>query len=235
MKKKWTILAIGAHPDDIEAGASGMLIKAVKAGWRTYCLDLTRGEMNDFGDGSVRIVESKKSAKILGATKRINLGLRDGNIEVNLENKNKLIKAIRKYKPYILLLPYWNDRHPDHKNASELGYQSYYSAKYSKIKTGSDSWKVNLVLYYQINDDFKSNFVLDITDVFQKKLSALKTNRSQYYKAGNEIDPFFFEYFTAKFRYFGEKVGVRYGEPYITKAPLSLKNMELLIDLNNAN
>lgn len=224
------ILAIGAHPDDVEAGATGLLLKAVKAGWNTYAIDLTQGELSDSGTGVIRAKESQKSAKILGLEKRFNCKMPDGNILINNANKLKLITLLRQIKPNVVLIPYWNDRHPDHKNASELAYQSVYSAKYQKINTKGSAWNIPLVLYYQINEDFIPTIVIDITEDYFTKLTALQANESQYPKKQSES---FFEYFTAKARYFGEKINVRYGEPYISKIPLSLKQIQLLNDFNN--
>jgi len=233
MKLKYRILAIGAHPDDIEAGAGGLLTKAAKAGWITYGVDLARGELSNFGTSKQRLNESKTAAKLLGLKKRFNLKLKDGNILVNYQNRLKLIKIIRNLKPQVVLVPYWKDKHPDHKDASELSYRAIYASKYKKIKTRDNIWLVPLVLYYLINDDFKPTIIIDITDEFQNKVDCLKANRSQYFKGQKEIDPFFFEYFTAKARYFGEKITARYGEPYVSKSPLSLKQIRILASLIN--
>ena len=130
---KLDILAFGTHPDDVEACAGGMIIESIKQGLKVGIIDLTSGDNSETAPGSLRIRESQESAKILGVKLRENLNLPDRNLEPSIENENKIVEVIRRYRPDTIVIPHWYDRHKGHRDASNLVERSVQSAKYSKI------------------------------------------------------------------------------------------------------
>jgi len=215
-------LFIGSHPDDIELTCGGTVCKLVKSGRKIGILDLTKGELSTRGNLAQRKKETEKATKVLGANFRKNLGLKDGDIQNNFANRLKLIKLIREYKPELVFAPYPSDRHPDHINASNLIRESVFYSGLRKIVTGKlKAFRPNKVFYYRHAYDIPVSFIVDVSDVFEKKMEAIKCYGSQFYnpKYKNEPETYisskkFLDDIKTRAKFFGFKIGVEYGEPF---------------------
>lgn len=230
--KKIHVLAFGAHPDDVEACASGFLIKAKNQGLTVGIVDFTRGEASNFGTVKERDKESKKATKILKLDYRNNLNIPDEHVLVNEENIEKVVKEIRKLKPEIVLLPYFNDLHPDHANTGIIGKKALFFAKIKKFSKNInlDSHQVSLVLFYMLHTEFKPSFILDISEEYSTKLKAIYAHKSQFFKKEKNRylkrfhNPDFMDFFESRTKVYGYKIGVKYGEPYLIEGYLGLNN-----------
>jgi len=174
------ILAFGAHPDDAEIGCGGTLIKAAGAGRRVVIVDMVRGELGTRGTAETRAREAAASAEILGLHGRENLDLPDGHIHVNDASKRAVAQAIRRWRPEAVFLPYWNDRHPDHANASQVAYEGIFLAGLPKYDTGQESFRPFKVFYYMGWIEFDPTFIVDITDQAEQKLQAIYAYSTQF-------------------------------------------------------
>jgi bacillithiol biosynthesis deacetylase BshB1 len=235
-------LAIAAHPDDIELSCSGTIIKLVDRGFSVGILDLTRGELGTRGDDKIRAREAMEAAKVMGVKIRENLKLPDGWIENTMENKLKLIKVIRKYRPDIILAPYWLERHPDHENASRLIRESAYLSGLVRIETRlgekiQEPHRPRKIFFYvqYFYQQFTPNIVVDISDVFERKLKAIECYRSQFfnpdvnYRETILSRPEFKDYIISRARFFGEMIGRLYGEPFLLIGPVGIDGIESII------
>lgn len=229
--KKVDVLAFGAHPDDVELGCGGTLFKLGQLGYKIGIIDLTEGEMGSRGTVEERYKESAKSAKILKVTLRENLKIPDGNIEVNNENKMKVIKAIRQTTPTIVFAPYPDDRHPDHIHAGNLVTEATFYTGLVKIKTSFPKHRPNRVLYYLTTYEFEPSFIVDISKQFSTKLKALRAYQSQFYNPnwpGEDTfvsSKWFMEAVDFRARHFGWMAGVKYGEPFWIREKLVLDDI----------
>ncbi len=236
--KKVNILAFGAHPDDVDACAGGLIAASVKDGLKVGIIDLTSGDNSNTADGKTRIKESLQSAKILGVNLRKNLEWEDRNIEASNKNEEEIAKIIREHKPEIVIIPYWEDRHKAHRDASALVERAVQTAKYSKILPEIEAHKVNTVLYYMIHYEFNPNFIFDISETRNIKMKALRCHKSQLFdkKANGKysnhyLDVDFMEAWDARSRWYGYISGVKYGEAYAMKRPTGIKSLKSLTNL----
>ena len=187
---KIDILAIGAHPDDVELGCSGTIAKEIANNKKVGILDLTKGELGTRGSAEIREKEAKDAAKILNVAFRENLNFKDGFFKNDEEHQLKLIQVIRKYKPNIILCNAIDDRHIDHPKGAKLVIDSCFLSGLKKIVTICDNkeqepWRpVNIYHYIQWKS-LKPDFVVDISNHFQTKIKAVKAFKSQFYD-GNE-------------------------------------------------
>lgn len=237
-------LAIAAHPDDIELSCSGTIIKLTQKNYPVGIIDLTQGELGTRGNTKIREKEAKEAAKLMGVSLRENLKLPDGKIEVNMRNKIELIKVLRKYKPEIILAPYWIERHPDHENTSKLVREAWYLSGLVKLKTKlngkvQEPYRPKKIFFYvqYFYQQFIPNLIIDITDVFEKKLKVIECYKSQFFNT--EINfraretllstPDFKEYLIARARFFGEMIGKKYGEPFLTLSPIGLNGIDAVV------
>jgi bacillithiol biosynthesis deacetylase BshB1 len=234
------ILAIAAHRDDVEQTCGGTLLKMAQRGYRTGILDLTQGEMGTRGTAQDRAREAAEAARILKVSFRHALDIPDGRVENTWENRLKIARIIRQERPRVVVLPYWQGRHPDHYNCSTLGYEACFLAGLSKLqmeeeRQASDggttpianAWKnrphrpfkiVYATLYY----DIRPTFVVDITEQFEARLESIYAYQSQYadQEAGRSDFPAHAEVrerVTAMAQFYGMLAGVRYGEPFLQK------------------
>lgn len=219
---KLDALFIGSHPDDIELTCGGTVCKLVKSGKKAGILDLTRGELSTRGNLVQRKRETEKASKVLGISVRQNLGLRDGEIQNNRASRLKLIKIIRKYRPEIIFAPYPSDRHPDHINASNLVRESVFYSGLRKIVTGrQNAFRPKKVFYYRHAYEIPISFIMDVSDVFTKKMEAIRCYETQFYnpKYKNEPGTYisskrFLDDIITRAKFFGFKIGAEYGEPF---------------------
>lgn len=185
---KLDILAIGAHPDDVELGCGATIAKEVAAGKKVGILDLTRGELGTRGTPEIRDVEAANAAKILGIALRLNLDLGDGFFENNKANQLKIIEILRKYQPEIVLCNAIDDRHIDHGKGSKLASDACFLSGLRKIETTHNNekqgaWRPKHVYHYMQWKNLTPDFVVDVTGFIQKKLDAVFAYESQFYKA----------------------------------------------------
>ncbi len=219
------VLAIGAHPDDVELACGGTIIKLVRQGRRVGLLDLTEGELGTRGTRALRAKEAARAAEILGAVLRENLGLPDGNIPVDQKSILKLIRVIRRLRPEVLLLPHWFERHPDHEHAHRLAREAWFYAGLERIVTtdrGRTQTPHRPGRYYCFMQsyDFPPTFVVDVTSEFERRMEAVRAFRSQFYNPESTeretvlSSPDFFRKLEARLAYFGDRAGVKYAEPF---------------------
>ncbi len=215
-------LAIAAHRDDVEQTCGGTLLKLAEAGRRTAILDLTAGEMGTRGTAEQRAREAAEAARLLRVCVRENLELPDARIENSYESRLKVAAVIRRLRPALVLLPYWEGRHPDHYAASKLGYEACFLAGLKKLDVAGDAHRPKKIIYSTLYADVRPSFVVDITRQFERRLEALLAYHSQYddQPEGKELFPSqqdVRERVEAMARFYGMMAGVRYGEPFLLK------------------
>jgi bacillithiol biosynthesis deacetylase BshB1 len=228
---KLDILAFGAHPDDVELGCSGTLLRHIAAGKKTGIIDLTRGELGTRGTAETRHDEAAAATKLMGLHARENLGLEDGFFDGGKENLMKVIKIIRKYRPEIIIANAITDRHPDHGRAARLLADAYFYSGLIKIETQDDGkkqecWKP-AALYHYIQDRYiKPDFVIDVTDFMEKKMEVVKAYKTQFYdpKSGEPETVIstkdFLSFLYARAAEMGRFIHVKYAEGFTTvRAP----------------
>jgi bacillithiol biosynthesis deacetylase BshB1 len=242
---KLNILAIGVHPDDVELGCSGTLINELNTGKTVGIVDLTQGELGTRGTIETRYREAAAAAKIMGIKYRENLKMRDGFFENNEENKIKLITAIRKYQPDIVIGNVLHDRHPDHGRAGKLIADSCFLSGLAKIETkdenGSiqDRWRPSYVLHYLQDWYHEPDLLIDISDVFAQRMKAIEAYGTQFYTSkASDIGPQtyistpdFLESVIARARMFGKRIGVKYAEGFICEKKIGIRNLDALIQI----
>ena len=221
------ILAIAAHPDDVEQTCGGTLIRMGEAGYRAGVLDLTAGDMGTRGTPDERIAESEAAGKHMRLEWRGNLRMPDARLENNIAARMTLAVKIRELKPRVVILPYWEGRHPDHYRACEMGYEACFLAGLKKLDEYSEPHRPFKILYSGLYTNIKPSFVVDITGQFERRMAALLSYTSQY-GAGDEGAGLFpkeeeiRERLGAIARFYGNLIGVRYGEPFIVKEAMEI-------------
>lgn len=225
------VLAFGAHPDDVELMAGGTIIKLARLGYRVGMISLTAGEMGTRGTAEIRRQEFARSAQIMGLTMHQMLDLPDGGVAVTEENKLKVIREIRAWRPALLFAPYWETRHPDHAHCSHLVREAGFFAGLKKIETGTANFRPERVVYYCEHYHFNPSFVVDISETFETRIEAIKAYGSQVYNPGEEqkeeekthiSSPEYFRSLYSRAEYWGGRIGVRYGEPFLVREPLGV-------------
>ena len=222
------ILAIAAHRDDVEQTCGGTLLAMHARGWRTGILDLTQGESGTRGTAADREAEAEAAARILNVAHREALDLPDGNVENTLPNRLKLAAVLRRLRPRVVILPYWQGRHPDHYTSATLGYEACFVAGLAKVVIPGQSGEPNpshrpyKILYASLYADVRPTFVVDITPFVEQRLQSLLAYRSQY-AAQSQGGSLFVpeeeirERTFATARHYGLLAGVRYAEPFVQK------------------
>ena len=225
MSEQIDLLAIAAHRDDVELTCGGTLAKAAQAGHRVGIVDLTQGEMGTRGDAATRAAEAERAAKTLGAHVRLNAGMRDAHLTNDEASRKKIVEMIRRTTPRVVILPFPIGRHPDHRIAAELGRDACYLAGLAKYAPGSGGaahrpFKLLYALAYR-EDPVKPTFVVDISDVFETKMQAIRCYASQFdgAKAAGEVFPTgqdLYELIRVQSAHYGSLIRKRYGEPFYT-------------------
>ena len=238
---KLDILAIGSHPDDVELGCSGTLINEIRRGKKVGIVDLTQGELGTRGTIETRYREAADSAKIMGITVRENLKMRDGFFRNDEEHQMQLIQIIRKYKPEIVIGNILEDRHPDHGRAGWLIYDACFFSGLRQIKTKGDDgaeqerWRPKMLLQYIQDRFYEPDIIIDVSDVWEQRMEAVKAFRTQFLPDGSNdpqtyiSSPEFMEALTARARSLGKRIGVKYGEGFLSKKNIGLKSLDSLI------
>jgi bacillithiol biosynthesis deacetylase BshB1 len=216
------ILAIAAHRDDVEQTCGGSLLKMRSLGLETGILDLTQGEAGTRGSAAERAAEADAAGRILGVRWRQALDLPDGRIENSWENRLKIVRVLRELRPRVVILPYWQGRHPDHYTASTLGYEACFVSGLARVETGSSPHRPYKVLYASLYADVRPTFIVDITPFIEQRNQSLMAYRSQYSNVEQGTALFvpeeeIRERTFAEARHYGQLAGVRYGEPFVQK------------------
>jgi bacillithiol biosynthesis deacetylase BshB1 len=216
------ILAIAAHRDDVEQTCGGTLLRMAARGLRTAILDLTRGEAGTRGTADERAREAEEAASILGAGWRDALNLPDGAIANNLENRLAIVRILRQLRPRVVILPYWQARHPDHAITATLGAEACFLSGLKKVDNGAEPHRPFKIVYASLYADVRPSFIVDITPFIEQRHQALMAYHSQYanQSAGSGIfvpEEEIRERTFAEARHYGLLAGVRFGEPFVQK------------------
>jgi bacillithiol biosynthesis deacetylase BshB1 len=216
------ILAIAAHRDDVEQTCGGTLLKMRFLGLETGILDLTQGEAGTRGSAAERSMEANAAGRILGVRWRQALDLPDGSVENSHENRIKIVRVLRELRPRVVILPYWQGRHPDHYTAATLGYEACFLSGLARVETGAAPYRPYKVLYASLYADVRPTFVVDISPFIERRYQSLMAYRSQYANAEQGSALFvpqeeIRERTFAEARHYGQLAGVRYAEPFVQK------------------
>ena len=217
------VLAIAAHRDDVELTCGGTLARAAALGQATGIIDLTKGEMGTRGTAELREREATRAAEILGVRERVNLGFPDAGIFNTDQTRAALVREIRRLQPAVVLAPALSGRHPDHRITAELVRDACFLAGLAKYAPGSAAHRPKKVLHclsYR-EDHVKPTFVVDVSDVFEKKMAAIQAYESQFAGAvqAGEVFPTtesLFDVIRHHAAHYGSLIRVRYGEPFLT-------------------
>ena len=227
------VLAIGAHPDDVDLGAGGTLLVLADQGYSVAILDLTRGEAGSRGGIKDRMKEADKAARILEVEDRYNAELPDGGLTNSTEQQHKLIPFIRTLKPTVILSHRRDDRHPDHRAACDLVRDANFFAGVASVVTDEEPYRAPFVYYYNpyFDDDTPPDIIVDVSEYFDLKLEALQAYRSQLYNP-DYIGPetlvsseAFWDDIRIRASYWGNRIDVEYGEPFYTEGPVGLTTL----------
>ncbi len=229
---KLDVLAIAAHPDDVELTCGGTLLKMAAQGYKTGILDLTAGEMGTRGTPETRAREAAAAAKILKVSWRGNLEIPDSDVQPTRANKMRLAQVIRDVRPHTVILPYWEARHPDHYHASTLGYEGCFLAGLKQLPLEKEPYRPFKILYATSFEGMPPTFIVDISREYATRRKAILAYRSQFkpakserkqrvYLAIDELD----RKMDLLARKHGDLIGVQYGEPFLQKEMLTVDDI----------
>ena len=230
---KLDLLAIAAHPDDVELTCGGTLIKMVERRYKVGILDLTEGEMGTRGSAEMRRREAAAAARILGVALRENLGLPDARLEVNEESKLAVARKIRALRPHTVILPYWEGRHPDHYNAAKLAYEGCFLAGLKRLPLEGEAFRPFKVIYSTAYyPAARPTFVVDISRQFERRRRAILAYGSQFSpqrrdrrsKVHLPLDQLEQEVHLIA-RYYGQMIGVQYAEPFLAREVMQVEDV----------
>ncbi|MBU9714619.1 bacillithiol biosynthesis deacetylase BshB1 [Evansella tamaricis] len=229
---KLDILAVGAHPDDVEIGMGGTLAKYAFYGYKTGIVNLTKAELSSNGTVEERQNEAVDAANVLGVSKRIQLNFPDRHL---LDNRSaciqELVTIIRKYRPRIVFAPDKEDRHPDHGHCTELVKEAIFSAGIKNYfpESNPEAFRPDSLLYFQINGVMKPQIVIDITDYIDKKMEALACFKSQFQLGDNQVktplNTGYLDQLKGRERLMGNEVGVEFGEAFRSDKPVLIQKV----------
>jgi len=228
------VLAIAAHRDDVELTCGGTLIRCSDRGHRTAVLDLTRGEMGTRGSAGLRAEEAERAADAMGLSVRLNAGLPDADLRNDRDSRERIVACLRRLRPAVVILPFREGRHPDHRVASRLGRDACYLAGLAKYapEEGVEAHRPDKVLYalaYR-EDPIKPTFVVDVTEQFGRKMDAVRCYASQFdgAEAAGEIFPTgqsLYELVETQSRHYGSLIRRPHGEPFWTEETLRVDDV----------
>lgn len=240
MNEKLHILAIAVHPDDIELGCAGTLIKHAGMGQACGILDLTQGELGTRGTAEIRLKEAADAAKVMGMVVRENAGMRDGFFRNDEEHQIQLIRYIRRWQPNVVIANAPEDRHPDHGRAGSLISDACFLSGLQKIETewegqAQEAWRPKRV-YHMIQDRMlPPTFIVDITEAFDRKMEAIRCYKSQFHDP-NSNEPITYiatQDFLEQIRYrdsiLGKRIGTKYGEGFVSENVPGINNLDSLL------
>jgi N-acetylglucosamine malate deacetylase 1 len=242
------LLVFGPHPDDIEIGFGATVALHVAAGFRVGLCDLTRGELGSNGTVEDRLAEAEAARAVLGADWRINFGWPDGGPYETAAHAMDVVRLLRASRPEVVAIPYWADRHPDHRAASKVLSRAIFKAGLRRVQTEraapswldglprdaaslADAWRPRRVCHYFINDDAPVSFAVDVSEVYEKKRQALRCHTTQFAPAGNDAvatrltDSTFFQLIESRDMRLGAMTGVAYAEGVVIREPFLRKSL----------
>ncbi len=234
---KLDILVLAVHPDDAELGCGGTILKHIAMGRKVGIVDLTRGELGTRGSAEIRIQEALAAADILGLSVRENLELADGFFKNDQEHQLKVIAAIRKYQPEVVITNAYQDRHPDHGRASDLVETAAFLSGLRKIETQLDGkaqteWRPKLVMHFIQDNYIQPDIVIDVTDHWDKKIESVKAYGSQFYNPEwkEEQQTYissagFLQVVEARALEYGKAIQVKYAEGFTCRKLLGVDNL----------
>lgn len=240
---KLDLLAIGVHPDDVELGCSGLILNEIKLGNKAGIIDLTQGELGTRGTIETRYAEAAAAAAILGVSVRDNLKMRDGFFRNDEEHQLQLIREIRRYRPEVVVGNVLNDRHPDHGRAGRFIADCCFLSGLTKIETFDEAgkpqekWRPKMVLHYLQDWYHEPDLIVDISDVFETRMKSIEAYSTQFHTANSDSGgpqtyistPDFLDAVIARARMLGKRIGVKYGEGFITEKKIGIRNLEGLV------
>jgi bacillithiol biosynthesis deacetylase BshB1 len=221
--KPLDVLAIAAHPDDVEQTCGGTLIRMAEMGYRCGVLDMTAGDMGTRGTPAQRIEESHVAQKHMLCAWRGNMRFPDARLDNSLPARMTLVGEIRRLRPRVVILPYWEGRHPDHYITSKLVYESCFLSGLTKMDEGESApHRPSKMIYASLYANVTPSFVVDISAQFERRMSALLAYESQYGEQADGSGLFpnkqeIRERLGAVARFYGNLIGVKYGEPFVVK------------------
>ena len=226
------LLAIAAHPDDVELTCGGTLLKMAQLGYKTGILDLTAGEMGTRGSPKIRAKEAVQAAHLLRVSWRDTLGAPDSDVHASRKYKMRLAGVIRQLRPKTVILPYWEARHPDHYHASALAYEGCFLAGLKQLPIGGEAYRPFKILYSMAYAAVRPTFVVDISDQYEQRRKAILAFASQFRPKKDErpskvhlaIDRLE-EEMNQLARHYGQMVGVQYGEPFLQKELMKVEDV----------
>jgi N-acetylglucosamine malate deacetylase 1 len=227
------ILAIAAHPDDVEQTCGGTLLRMADAGYTTAVIDLTAGEMGSRGTSEQRLEEAGTAAMVLRLVHRSNMGLPDTKLLNWAEYRERLALEIRRLKPRTVIVPYWEARHPDHYHAGEIAFESCFLAGLRKLDPSTEPHRPYKVIYSSLYANVPPSFVVDITAEFDRRMESLFCYESQYgaHTTGSDLFPDQEEIrdrLAGIGRFYGNLIGVKYGEPFVVKETMRVDDIVTL-------
>ncbi len=234
------VLVFSAHPDDAELAMGGTIALLSKNNFKVGLIDLTKGELGTRGTAESRQREAFNAAIILKVSLRENLEIPDGNIQLNKENLLKVIMTIRKYRPTIVFAPYFNDRHPDHIDASHLVKRAVFYSGLSKIKTfdkevPQQHFRPEKLFYFMQTYTFEPSFIVDISETFDQKMKSISCYETQFHNPKSiEPETFiskpeFINYIRARAEFYGFQIQKKYGEPFYCEEKLELNLLHFFV------
>lgn len=226
------VLAIFAHPDDMELTVGGTLLKIKSLGYKTGALDVTQGEMGTRGTIEGRAEEAREAARILKLDTRENLELPDGHVWVTEETRTKLVRVLRRLKPKVILTQQFDDPHPDHNHIAQLVRES---ARLASMKNydgnfGQERTNVPMIAHNVFSFRVLPSFIVDISDFLEQKMQAIAAHKSQFYNPESKeletrlTSKDFLEELETRSRYFGSLIGVKAGEPFFVREALNVED-----------
>lgn len=241
---KLDLLAIGVHPDDVELSCSGTILNEIKRGKKAGILDLTQGELGTRGTIETRYAEAAKAAEILGVQVRANLKMRDGFFKNDEEHQMQLIRAIRTWQPEVVLANALEDRHPDHGRAGQLISTACFLSGLAKIETTDENgrpqakWRPKYILHYLQDWYHEPDLLVDISDVFEQRMEAVKAYTTQFnVEIGGDgpqtyiSSPDFLDSVIGRARMMGKRIGVKYAEGFICEKKIGIRNLDALLQV----
>lgn len=224
------VLAIAAHPDDVELSVGGTLLKLAAMGYKTGVLDLTRGEGGTRGTPEIRATEAQAAAQILSLSVRENLDLGDSHIWVNEDSRIKVVRALRRLRPSVIFTQFWDDPHPDHAHTSQLVREAAHIAGLTKYDAdfGLPRWRPAGIAYFLFPRTIAPTFIVDISEHFDRKWEAIYAHASQFHNPNSNEPPSrvstpqFLREMEARDRYFGALIGAEYAEGFFVREALNV-------------
>lgn len=232
------VLLFGAHPDDIEWGAGGIALLLKQKGTSFALIDFTKGEMGSRGTPAERAREAERAADFLGGAPRENLGLPDCGLVDGPESRRLVANVIRRYRPALVLAPFWKDRHPDHVAAGRMVRNSALHCTLRNSASPHPPHKPRRFLYFLLHHYARPSFVVDVSSVYEKKMELLRLHHSQFAKTAEQfgivahgVSDYLFG-LESRDRFFGSLIGKRHGEALVSDQPVALDNLSRVLDLS---